>query len=64
MRLTPTDRLEAAWAELERRGAVVHRVELQWLARGEVASLAEYAEWRLRVLAEGREAGWFPLEAS
>lgn len=62
--MTPLERLERAWVALEQRGAVVHRVRLEGLTAAELGVLAYEAERRLRVLDEGREAGWVWLEAS
>lgn len=62
--MTPRRRLVVAWAELERRGAVVRRVRLDDLTSREQGALAEHCEHRLRVLAEGRECGWVAREAS
>jgi hypothetical protein len=58
--MTPRERLRAAWAQLEARQAVVHRVPLDELTDHEANALAYEAEHRLTVIAEGREAGWVP----
>lgn len=62
--MTARERLLRAWAALETRGAVVRRVDLSWRSDREMAVLAEYAEHRLRVLAEGVDAGWIPKAAA
>ena len=63
--MTARGRLLRALAALESVGATVRTVRLGGLDDHEVAALAEDAEYRLRVIAEGREAGWIPLaEAS
>lgn len=58
--MSPRERLLRAWAELERRGAVVRQLDVEFFSDREVSVLAEHAEHRLRVLAEGRDAGWVP----
>jgi hypothetical protein len=44
--------LEAAWDELYRQGAVVKRVPVGGLSRGEVAALLERERRRLRAMNE------------
>lgn len=58
--MTPRERLDRAWLALESRGAAVRRIDVTFFSDREVSVLAEHAEKRLRVLAEGRDAGWVP----
>lgn len=58
--MSPRQRLFRAWHALEDQGATVRRVRIGGLSDRELGALAEDAEHRLRVLAEGRDAGWLP----
>lgn len=58
--MSPRDRLVRAWHQLEDQGARVRRLDLRGRTGSELGALAEDAERRLRVIAEGRAAGWRP----
>lgn len=60
--MTPRARLLRAWQRLERAGATVRTLRLGDLADHEVGALAADAERRLKVIAEGRAAGWISLD--
>lgn len=54
--------LEAAWSELERQGAVVRRVPVGGLTRGELAALLEGERRRLRAMNERFAPGPEPFD--
>lgn len=58
--MIPRDRLYRAWRRLGEQGATIRRPRLGRLTPAELGALAEHEERRLRVLAEGRAAGWTP----
>lgn len=58
--MTARDDLLAAWDALDARGAVVRRFDLALAEQWQVAAATAAAHLRLRVLAEGDAAGWWP----
>lgn len=61
--MTGASRLLRAWRKLAEQGATVRRIPIGPLTPTERGALAEHEERRLRVLAEGRAAGWVPPRA-